>query len=199
MTTVLVGLAVALLVGGFWLKDHDRQVRETEAAVRSRDSLALAIADERAERAGQHTRDSIESARKVAQRDAELRYARLRTDSLRVVAGNLRDSLEAVTPDSLSPLVQRIVAAWRAEQDAWLQERSTADSALATRDARIVALEATYAVAVSTFSSHVDECMAQLDRALKRASPSILTRVIRALPWLGGAAATGYAVGHLSR
>jgi len=197
--TVALLVLVAVVAGGLWLKQHDRWVRETAAATRSRDSLALAIADERAERAGRHTRDSIESARKLRERDAELRYARLRADSLQAVLGPLIDSLGPMLPDTMSAFVSRLVAAWRAQNEAWQAERAQVDTTIAAYVARITELEAARASDLNALNRQIDECVAQLDRALKRASPSILTRVVRALPWLGGAAATGYIVGHLSK
>jgi hypothetical protein len=191
VASLAVGVASIAIIGYTWLHFHDQSVREAAMAQRSRDSLVAAVATERAERAAQYTADSLVSLRALQARDLALRAARGTSDSLSAVAGRLRDSLELVTPDSLSPLVRRMLAAWRAENVAWLSERALADSALAARDARIAELESSYATDLAACDSRVAEALRQLDAALKRTNPGILTRVIRVLPWVGGALIVG--------
>lgn len=192
---LLVCLGVAGLLGYGWHRSEVRHTAETALAQRSRDSLVVAVASEHAERVAQYTRDSVEAARKLARRDAELRHARLRADSLQTVLAPLLDSLGAMLPDTMSAFVSRLLAAWRAQGEAWQAERAQADTSIAAYVARITELEAGYATDLAECDSQVAEAMRQLDRALKRTTPGLLVRVYRVLPLAAGA----YLLGRLTR
>ena len=188
-------LVVVVGVGLLALREHDRRVRETAAATRSMDSLRLAVARERAERAARYTADSLASLRAIQAQGAALAAARRAADSLTGVAGVLVDSLEAVLPDSLGDFSRRVRAAWRAEQEAWQAERAAVDTTIAAYVARITQLETSYATDLAAVNRQLDESLRQLDAALRRTNPGLPTRVLRVVPWVGGA----YIVGRLSR
>ena len=193
--SALVFALALLLVGWLWLREHDARVREAAAAQRSQDSLVAAVAAVRAEAATRHTADSLATLRAVRERDAAL--ARARAEAVRTAdsLGKLLVGLAAAAPDTLRPLLYRILAEWTAHLDADLQERSAADSAIAERDARYVALEATYAADLAAVNRQLDEALRQLRAANARARPGLLRRAVMILPWAAGA----YAAGRLSR
>lgn len=189
-----VVLLSALLLGYCWHRSEVRRAVEAEAAQRSQDSLSAAVAALRAETDARHLADSIAAWQAIQARDAALRRARHEADSLQRLAGALVDSLESILPDSLSPFVDRLRAAWRADMAGRERERAQADSALAERDARIVSLEATYAADVPSLNRQVDVCLAQLRAANARARPGLLARIVRAAPWVAGAFLAGKAL-----
>ena len=193
VTPLLVG--AALLLGLLWLREHAARTRQAEAARRSQDSLVTAVAADRAERAARYAADSAnyEAARKRAA--SELAAARRVADESAGAYGRLLDSLAAMAPDTLSGFVSRLLTAWQAEQAGWLAERAAADAALAERDARIVALEATYAADLSAAHAQVAEALRQLTACNRRASPGLLRRAVAALPWVAGA----YLIGRVAR
>ena len=201
MPTLAVTLAVTLVVLAAygWHRSEVRRAIETAAAQRSRDSLVTAVAADRAERAARYAADSAsyEAARKRAA--SELAAARRMADESAGGLARLLDSLGAVLPDTLGPFAQRILAGWTAHLDADLAERVAADAALAERDARYVAFERAYAADLSNVNTQIDECVAQLDRAIRRTNPGLLTRIWRALPPLALVGVGGYVVGHLTR
>ena len=198
-TSAMLLALVLVLVGWLWLREHDARVREAAAAQRSQDSLVAAVAAVRAEAAVRYTADSLAAQRAVRERDAAL--ARARADAARTAdsLGKLLVGLAAAAPESLQPLIDRMLADWTAHLDADLQERAAADSALAERDARYVGLEGAYAADLAAVQRQLDEALAQLARANARAAPGLLRRVWGALPWIGGAAAGGYVVGRVAR
>ena len=196
--TLLVCLGVAGLLGYGWHRSEVRRAVETARAKESQDSLVSAVATDRAEREARHAADflSYEAARRRTA--SELAGARAESDSLRGILGPLIDSLGPMLPDTMSAFVSRLMAAWKAQNEAWQAERAQVDTSIAAYVARITELESTYRVDVSELDRQIDQCLLQLDRAIKRTSPGILTRIVRALPWVGGAAAGGYLVGKLA-
>ena len=195
MGTVAVGIISIAVLGYTWLHFHDQRVREQQAAQASMDSLRLAVAAERAERGARYTRDSIASLRAVQARDAALAAARTKSDSVSGEFGRLLDSLGAILPDTLEPFVERITAQYNELQRTYERTLAAADSAIAVRDSIIGKIESTYDYDVSILDAQIYQCLAQLNRAIKRTNPGLLTRVSRALPWIAGA----YIVGKLSK
>jgi hypothetical protein len=191
---LIIGV-LALALGAAWLREHDRRVRESAAAQRSQDSLSAAVAATAAEADARHLADSIAAWQAIQARDAALRRARHEADSLQAVAGGLLDSLDAIVPDSLSPFVDRLRAAWRADMAGRERERAQADSALASRAIRVAQLEAEYAGDMAAVRAQLAEALRQLGAANRRASPGIWRRALQTLPWATGC----YVVGRLTR
>jgi len=188
-------LIIALLAGAAWLREHDRRVRETAAATRSMDSLRAAVAASAAEADARHLADSVAAWQAIQARDGALRAARRETDSLQTVAGRLLDSLGAIVPDSLSPFVDRLRAAWARDMASRERERAQADSALAARSLRVAQLEGEYSRDMAAVRAQLAEAMHQLGAANRRASPGLWRRALQTLPWAGGA----FLVGRVAR
>ena len=199
VATAAVILWVALVTGALWLHNHDARVRETAAAVRSADSLLVAVARERRAAAATHTADSLAAAQQLTIRDNALRLARARADRMEAAWAALADSAHQTLPDSLEPLMSRVRAACDAALAAKDAALASADSALAVRDSRIVKLEADYSRDLAARDAQLAEATRQLGAALKRATPGLLTRIVDALPWVVGAGAGGYLLGRLTR
>ena len=173
---------MALLMGLLWLRDHDARIRETASAERSRDSLVAAVATVREDAEARRHAEFLnyEAARQRAA--SELAAARRAADASAMSQSRLLDSLAAMLPDTMSPYVSRLLAGWQAHLDADLRERGAADSTIALLRERNLSLESAYSVDVSNLNVQIDECLGQLDRALKRTRPGLLTRIVRAVP-----------------
>ena len=188
-------LAVVLL-GALWLHQHDVSVRETAAAVRSRDSLSLAVVRVRNEAQQRHSTDSIASARAIAVRDNALREARRYADSLEVVSGRLLDSLGGMVPvpDTVTAFVARVTAVVRATLAAKDAALSECQGGLTERDSRFVKLENDYARDLAGRDALIAEANRQLASAIRRSSPGLLARAWQALPWVAATAVGSVAV-----
>ena len=191
---LIIGV-LALALGAAWLREHDRRVRESAAAQRSLDSLAAVVAATAAEADARHLAGSIAAWQAIQARDAALRRARHEADSLQRLAGALVDSLASILPDSLSPFVDRLRAAWRADMAGRERERAQADSALAARDLRLRQIEVERDADLSAVRAQLAEALRQLGAANRRASPGIWRRALQTLPWATGC----YVVGRLTR
>jgi hypothetical protein len=182
MLTAVVGLAVVGVLGYGWLKEHDRRVRESATAERSRDSLVTVVAEAEIAARYRHATDSAnyEAAKRL--HASELRAARVRADSISLSADSLARLLLVGVPDDLRGVVERLVAAMDSAREAHARERQAADSAIGIRESRIASLESTYARDMSMVRSQLATAIVQLDRANRRAQPGLLTRIVRALP-----------------
>ncbi len=196
MLPALAGVALLIGLGVLWRREHDARAREAAAARRSEDSLRTVVATERARAARQHTGDSLAAARALASSARALAAARSEADSLAGLLSPLLDSLPLVSPDLLGPFLARVEAAWKAHLAGDDAERVKTDTALAVRDARIVALELGYAADLAACGAQIDSALAQLRRANARARPGLVQRALRALPWAAGAFLVGWVVGH---
>ena len=194
MGTLAIGI-VAVAAFGLWLRQHDRFVREQQAAQASMDSLRLAVTVERASRAAEHARDSLASLRAVQAADAVLARARRSADIQADSLTSLLDSLGAILPDTMEPLVARITAQYNELQRTYERTLAAADSAIAVRDSITGKIVSFMTFDVSILDAQIDQCLAQLDKSIKRTNPGILIRVSRALPWIAGA----YIIGRLTR
>jgi hypothetical protein len=190
-----VVLLAALLLGYCWHRSEVRRAVEAEAAQRSQDSLSAAVAALRAETDARHLADSLAAWQAIQARDGALRRARAEADSLQRVAGGLVDSLASILPDSLSPFVDRLRAAWHADMAGRERERAQADSTLAARDLRLRQLESAYDADLAAVRAQLAEAMRQLGAANARARPGLLTRALQVAPWAAGA----YLVGKVTR
>ena len=193
MPSFALAIAAALLLGYCWHRSEVRRAVEAEAAQRSQDSLSAAVGAERAETAARHAAALIEAQRAIAARDGALRRARAEADSLQRVAGGLVDSLASILPDSLSPFVDRLRAAWHADMAGRERERAQADSTLAVRDLRLRQLESAYDADLAAVRAQLAEAIRQLRAANARARPGLLTRALQVAPWAAGAWLAGRA------
>jgi hypothetical protein len=202
MTPLVVGglALVALLgVGYAWMRDHDARVRETAAALRSRDSLVVAITAAQRQATATHSADSLAAARAVAARDAALAAAMKRSAVIASQADSLMNVLAAAAPDTLAPLIARLQVVFRAALQAKDDALAAADSALAERDRRYHALEGERAADLARRDALLAEAQRQLAASLTRTSPGLVARIWKALPWAVALAGGGYLAGRLGR
>jgi hypothetical protein len=199
-TAAVVLLVVVLaLVGWLWHRAEVRHAVEAEAAQRSQDSLALVIAAWRRDRAAERQADSARAAARIAAADRQAFTARA---GATIAAGRysaLLDSLAALAPDGLEAFITRLKAGWAEVQRRQDSALAAADQRATERQARIDQLEADSKADRAACDAQVDKAMQQLDAANARARPGLLARVWDALPWVGGAAATGFVVGQMVR
>ena len=193
VTPWLAGLALlaALFCGWRWHRAEVARAVEAAAAQRSMDSLAAVVAADRAERAAKHARDSLASARAIAERDARLRAARAAADASADSLGRLLATLAPLLPDTLAPYAQRILAEWAAHLDADLRERGAADSTIGGLKRDLASLEGRYAADLSAVNVQLAEALRQLQAANARARPGLLRRAVAALPWAAAAFLAG--------
>jgi hypothetical protein len=191
MATALVGLAVCLVLGYGWLREHDARLSATRDAKRSQDSIVtVARETARAQRAA-HTADSLRAAAVIRQRDAALAGERARGARTRDSLTALLDALPLVLSDTLGSWAARVQAQWAAHLEADQRERQAADDALAARDTAYAALERRYAADLGAVRVQLAEAVRLADAANRRASPGLLARVWRTAPWVAGAFVVG--------
>jgi hypothetical protein len=183
---VQTAAAVLLLagLGALWLRDHDGKVREAAMAEHAADSLRLEVGRERGRRAIQHRADSVAAARRIAQADSVAGAARTAARVNGAAYGALLDEL-AATADSTG-LFHRLAEGWHQAEAQYQQALADDSLAIAARDARYAALEASYAADLAAVDQQLDAALRQLAAALKRSRPGFFSRLVQALPWVGG-------------
>lgn len=180
---IAAGVVLALVLGRLWLWDHDRQTLATAAARHSADSLLAVVTRDRAERAAVHRADSLAAAAKIAAADRRAKESQAAASSAAARYTFLLDSLAAVSVDTATAgLISRLRAGWA--EAARLQDSalSDANARVSVRDARIAALETARTVDLAACEAQTDEALKQLRAANRRTEPSLLTRVVRAVP-----------------
>lgn len=181
MPPLALALAVltALALGYGWHRSAVARAVEGAAAQHSADSLMATIAVTRSDAALRHRTDSLAHAAAQQRHAAALVATRRDADAGARAHGRLLDSLAALSPDTMSPFVSRLLADWQAHLDADLRERQAADSSIASLRGDLAALEASYATDLGACGAQVDEALRQLRAANARSNPSLVSRIVR--------------------
>lgn len=193
---IAAGVAVALVLGLAWLKDHDRQVLATAAARHSADSLQGVVTRDRATRATERATEATAAAARIAAADRRAQESRAAAQGAAARYTFLLDSLAAVSTDTATAgLIGRLRAGWAESQRLQDIALSEANARVSVRDVRIAELETARTADLAACEAQVDEAMKQLGVANARTQPGLLTRALRILPWAAGA----FLAGHLVR
>jgi len=179
---ILIGGAVLILVALLWVRGHDRWVRETALAQHSADSVQGAFAAERRAHRAERLADSLGAVARAAAADRAYLAARTSAEVATRAFNVLLDSLDAMAPDTLEMFLVRLRAGWaeaQRQQDSLL---AAAESRVEERQARVDELEAEVAHTTAVCDAQMGETLKQLRASLARTSPSLLTRVVRAVP-----------------
>lgn len=168
---------VLLLVGGLWLWQHDRGIKERVGLQVSVDSFSRALASSRNEDrlrqargdSLQHQVDSLKSAKSKVLRRIDTVQVRVAVQES-VFVSRLPDSLRAPF-DTLIAVKDHIINELRGIIRGDSVSEYDRQSQLALRGASLAECQTGLA-----------EAIRQRDRAMKLAQPGLLTRVVRSLP-----------------
>lgn len=181
-------IAVALVLGlvFVWLRGHDANVREKASLQVSVDSLARALASSEAARKAREGEIST-----LTQSNDSLRLLKQKTlrhvDTLKVASGKEDSAFAARLSDSLRAGFDSIRVA-HAGIVAALEKVIRGDSLTAANDGQKFALRG---ISLTECQSGLAAALSQRDRALKIASPGLLTRITRSLPVVAISALAG--------
>jgi hypothetical protein len=185
---ILVGVALAVVLGLLWKRSHDRWVAETALARHVADSLQAAFTKDRAERQAEHVADSLRTAARIRAADQAYLGAQASARAANQAFQDLLDSLATdTTRDNISLVISRLQAGWAEVVRRHDSTVAAAEERVHERDLKIEGLEAEIARTVAACDSAMAEAMKQLEAALQRTSPSFYTRVVRAVPVVLGA------------